>query len=449
MKYVSSIAASLLLAVATIAIAQDEEPAQTLITNVNVFDGFADELAMNTDVLIEGNHIIEVGENLTAPGATVIDGGGRTLTPGLIDMHTHVTFETPAGTEGFNQYDFGAAGAMAAQVLRENLLMKGITTARDIVGNSRGIAKLIQQNILTGPRLYTSGGVLSPTGGHGDWGGPTDTKLNPDYGVLVEQSYIIEGRDSVIEASRRNFRNGAHFTKIMAGGGVASLYDPLEIYAATQEEVEAAVEIANDYGTYVAIHAYHDGSYERSLDAGVRSFEHGFLVTEPTVRRMARMDQEIVWSFQCFMSVATFGDYDSMPGFFTHEQKVKGVAVGEGARKAAAMMLEHDVFMIGGSDMFTPAFGPRMKEDITCRTNMVGYPAPHALKMSTGNAGIVLKWSDVLDPYPTYDIGTIRPNAYADILLWDGNPLDDIDLILDESKLHLIMKDGVIYKDIM
>jgi imidazolonepropionase-like amidohydrolase len=449
MKYVSSIAASLLLAVATIAIAQDEEPAQTLITNVNVFDGFADELAMNTDVLIEGNHIIEVGENLTAPGATVIDGGGRTLTPGLIDMHTHVTFETPAGTEGFNQYDFGAAGAMAAQVLRENLLMKGITTARDIVGNSRGIAKLIQQNILTGPRLYTSGGVLSPTGGHGDWGGPTDTKLNPDYGVLVEQSYIIEGRDSVIEASRRNFRNGAHFTKIMAGGGVASLYDPLEIYAATQEEVEAAVEIADDYGTYVAIHAYHDGSYERSLDAGVRSFEHGFLVTEPTVRRMARMDQEIVWSFQCFMSVATFGDYDSMPGFFTHEQKVKGVAVGEGARKAAAMMLEHDVFMIGGSDMFTPAFGPRMKEDITCRTNMVGYPAPHALKMSTGNAGIVLKWSDVLDPYPTYDIGTIRPNAYADILLWDGNPLDDIDLILDESKLHLIMKDGVIYKDIM
>jgi imidazolonepropionase-like amidohydrolase len=438
-----------ILAVPIPALAQSDNGERTLITNVNVFDGFADELAMNTDVLIEGNHIIEVGQNITAAGATVIDGGGRTMTPGLIDMHTHITFETPAGTEGFNQYDFGAAGAMAAQALRDNLLMKGITSARDIVGNSRGIAKLIQQGHLIGPRLYTSGGVMSPTGGHGDWGGPTDTVRNLDYGAMVEQSYIIEGRDSVIAASRRNFRNGAHFTKIMAGGGVSSLYDPLEIYAATQEEVEAAVEIANDYGTYVAIHAYHDGSYKRSLDAGVRSFEHGFLVSEKTVKRMARMDQDIVWSFQCFMSVATFGDYDAMPGFFTHEQKVKGVAVGKGARNAAALMLKHDVFMIGGSDMFTPAFGPRMKEDITCRTNMVGYPAPHALKMSTGNAGIVLKWSNVLDPYPTYDLGTIRPNAYADILLWDGNPLENIDLILDESKLQFIMKDGVVYKDTM
>ncbi len=431
------------------AIAQDEAPQQTLFTNVNVFDGFADELAMNTDVLVEGNHIIEVGQGITAEGATVIDGGGRTLMPGLIDMHTHVTFETASGTDGFNQYDFGGAGAMAAQALRDNMLMKGITTGRDIAGNSRGIARLIQRGQLIGPRLYTSGGVLSPTGGHGDWGAPTDTERNLDYGAMVEQSYIIEGRDSVIEASRRNFRNGAHFTKIMAGGGVASIYDPLEIYSATQEEMEAAVEIATDYGTYVSIHAYHDGSYKRSLDAGVRSFEHGFLVTEPTVKRMAKMDQEVVWSFQCFMSVATFGDYDAMPGFFTHEQKLKGVAVGKGARNAAAMMLENDVFMIGGSDMFTPTFGPRMKEDITCRTTMVDYPAAHALKMSTGNAGIVLKWSNVLDPYPTYAIGTIRPDSYADILLWDGNPLDDIELILDESKLHLIMKDGVVYKDAM
>ncbi len=447
MKWCLRMLTAAVLCLPLVATAQDEAPARTLFTNVNVFDGFADELAMNTDVLIEGNHIIEVGQDISAPGATVIDGGGRTLTPGLIDMHTHVTFETTKGTDGFNHYDFGGAGAMAAQALRDNMLMKGITTGRDLAGNSRGIARLIQQGQLIGPRLYTSGGVLSPTGGHGDWGGPTDTERNLDYGAMVEQSYIIEGRDSVIEASRRNFRNGAHFTKIMAGGGVASLYDPLEIYAATQEEVEAAVEIASDYGTYVAIHAYHDGSYNRSLDAGVRSFEHGFLVSEKTVKRMARMKRDIAWSFQCFMSVATFGDYDAMPEFFTHEQKLKGVAVGKGARNAAAMMLKHDVFMIGGSDMFSPAFGPRMKEDITCRTNMVGYPPAHALKMSTGNAGIVLKWSDVLDPYSTYHIGRIAPDSYADILLWDGNPLVDIDLILDESKLHLIMKDGEVYKN--
>lgn len=428
----------------SVSVAQDDEPI-TIITNVDVFDGF-DTFTEDTDVMIQGNHIIEVGSNLSRSGATIIDGGGRTLTPGLIDMHTHVTFETPAGTNGFNEYDFGAAGAMAAQALRDNLLMKGITSARDIVGNSRGIAKLIQQDVLIGPRLYTSGGVLSPTGGHGDWGSPTDTINNVDYGVTVEQSYIIEGRDSVIAASRRNFRNGAHFTKIMAGGGVSSLYDPLEIYAATQEEVEAAVEIATDYGTYVAIHAYHDGSYIRSLDAGVRSFEHGFLVTEPVVERMAATE-DIAWSFQCYMSVATFGDYDAMPDFFTHEQKLKGVATGLGARNAAALMLKHDVFMIGGSDMFTPTFGPIMKEDITCRVNMVDYPTMHALKMSMGNAGIVMKWSNVLDPYPTYSLGNIAPDAWADILLWEDNPLDNIDVILDESKLDLIMKDGKIYKN--
>ena len=126
---------SALAALPSVTVAQDDAPAQTLFTNVNVFDGFADELAMGMNVLVEGNHIVQVSaEPISAAGATVIDGGGRTMTPGLIDMHTHVTFETPAGTEGFNQYDFGAAGAMAAQALRDNMLMKGITTGRDIVG---------------------------------------------------------------------------------------------------------------------------------------------------------------------------------------------------------------------------------------------------------------------------------------------------------------------------
>lgn len=446
MKLALGMLAALGLCLPLAASAQDEAQI-TIITNVDVYDGF-DTFTEDTDVMIEGNHIIAVGPDLARAGAIIIDGGGRTLTPGIIDMHTHITFETDMGTNGFNFYDFGGAGAMAAQALRDNNLMKGITTVRDIAGNSRGIARLIQQGQLReASRVYTAGGVLSPTGGHGDWGGPTDTVKNQDYGTLVEQSYIIEGPYEVIEASRRNFRNGAHFTKIMAGGGVASLFDPLEIMAATQEEVEAAVMIANEYGTYVSIHAYHDRSYNRSLDAGVRSFEHGFLISEPTIKRMAKKGQDIVWSFQCFVSVNTFGSYETMPDFFTHEQKLKGVAVGEGVRYMAPLMLKHDVFMIGGSDMFGPGLGERSKEDITCRVNSVGYPAMHALKMSMGNAGIVLKWSDVLDPYPTYELGVIKAGAYADILLWDENPLEDIDVILNEDSLDLVMKDGMIFKN--
>ena len=165
---------------------------------------------------------------------------------------------------------------------------------------------------------------------------------------------IVNNRDDVIEASRRNYRNGVHFTKIMAGGGVASRFDPLEIMGATQEEMEAAVEIASDYRTYVAIHADKDKSYQRALDAGVRSFEHGFLVSEDIVKQMAAEGEEVVWSFQCYMSVNSFGSYETMPDFFTHEQKLKGVAVGKGARNAAKMMKEHGVFITGGADMFGP-----------------------------------------------------------------------------------------------
>jgi imidazolonepropionase-like amidohydrolase len=428
---------------------QEPAPNQVLITNVNIFDGFSPKLAMNQSVLIEGNHIVEVGPDISAEGARVIDGAGRTMTPGLIDMHSHVTFMTPEGTNTFTyEWDFGGSGALAAQALRDDYLMKGITSARDIAGNSRGIATAIQRNLLIGPRLYTSGGVLSHTGGHGDWGAKNDAEPN-DYGVLIQQSYIVDGREDVIRAARRNIRGGADFIKVMAGGGVSSFFDPIEILGATKEELEAAVEITNDYGTYVAIHAYHDKSYNRGLDAGVRSFEHGFLVSEDTVKRMAKMQKngaEIVWSFQCFMSVNSFGDYDSMPDFFTHEQKIKGVKVGKGARNAAKLMKKHGVFTIGGADMFGIPFKDMIKEDITCNVE-AGYTPAEALKHWTGNAGIVLKWSGPLDPYPTYAIGTIKPDAYADMLLWDGNPLEDINLILDESKLSLIMKDGVIYKN--
>jgi imidazolonepropionase-like amidohydrolase len=137
-----------------------------------------------------------------------------------------------------------------------------------------------------------------------------------------------------------------------------------------------------------------------------------------------------------------------MPDFFTHEQKLKGVAVGKGVRSMSKWMNEHDVFTVGGSDMFGPDLVGRIKEDITCNVG-VGFSPAQALKHWTGNAGIVITWSGPKNPYPTYKLGQIAPNSYADILLWDGNPLENIELILDESKLHMVMKDGVVYKDIM
>ncbi len=429
---------------------EQPEPEQILFTNASVFDGFAPDLIEGANVLVEGNVITRVSTSaIDAPNAKVIDATGKYLTPGLIDMHTHSVFFTPEGSNSYqDEWDAPAGGAMAAQGLRDDALMKGITTVREIAGNTRGMARAMQRGLLVGPRIYTSGAVLSHTGGHGDWGDRNDMETS-DYGAQVQHSLIVNNRDDVILASRRNYRNGAHFTKIMAGGGVASRFDPLDIMGATQEEMEAAVEIATDYGTYVAIHAYHDKSYQRAIDAGVRSFEHGFLVSEDIVNQLAAKGEEIVWSFQCYMSVKSFGTYESMPEFFTHEQKLKGVAVGKGARNAAMLMYDAGVFMTGGADMFGQGLQDIRKQDNTWKVNEVGYPAAHVCIMHTGNAGKVLKWSGPLDPYPTYALGTIAPNSYADILLWDENPVEDIDVILDESKLHYIMKDGLTYKNIM
>ena len=426
---------------------EEKKPIHILFTDVNIFDGFSPELKKGMSVLVENNFIKEVGKNIKKPeGAFVVDGKGRTMTPGLIDMHTHIVFMTPEGTNTYqDEWDGPGGGAMAAQAVRDDFLMKGITTIRDIAGNSRGIARASMRGLLIAPRIYTSGGVLSHTGGHGDWGDRNDLHVS-DHGAKIQHSMIVNNRDDVIEASRRNYRNGAHFTKIMAGGGVASRFDPLEIMGATQEEMEAAVEIASDYGTYVAIHAYNDKSYQRALDAGVRSFEHGFLVSEDIVKQMAAKGEEVVWSFQCYMSVNSFGSYETMPDFFTHEQKLKGVAVGKGARNAAKMMKKHGVFITGGADMFGPGLQEKVKEDLTCNVK-AGFTPAEALKHWTGNAGKVLKWSGPLDPYPTYKLGTIAPNAYADILLWDGDPTQNIELVLDEEKLDFIMKDGLVYKN--
>ena len=458
MKSVMKLALGMLAALGLclpLAATAQEAPKQVLFTNVNVFDGFGPELQMGMNVLVEDNYIKAVSaEPIVAPDAIVVDGEGRTMTPGLIDMHQHVMLNPPEGTAAYQtRWDDAAGGAFAIHHLNTNMLMKGITTVRDIAGDPLDVAKAIDMGYLPGPRIYSAGGAISQTGGHGDWAGrnvpPEILAGHIDMAQRTQNTWVVDGPDEVTKAVRMNFRRGAAFIKIMGGGGVASEFDPMEILGLAKDEVARAVEIAADNGSYVAVHAYHDASYNRLLDLGVRSFEHGFLVSEDTVKRMVRKykkDKDIVWSFQCFMSINSFGSYETMPDFFTHEQKVKGVAVGKGAREAAKMMNEHGMFIVGGSDMFSPGLVERIKEDLTCNVK-AGFTPAQALKHWTGNAGIVLAWSGPKNPYPTYKLGQIAPDSYADLLLWEGNPLENIDLILDEDKLDFVMKDGLVYKN--
>ena len=280
---------SLLLTSTTIA--ANELP-QTLFTNVNVFNGTDDRLYENHQVLVEGNLIraISAGEIQVRDGATVIDGGGRTLMPGLIDSHTHLyatgVFQTFAGMQA-SKWD--QIGIVAGENARD-YLYDGYTTVRDTGGMGGGLRELIDAGTVEGPRIYTAGAAIGPTSGHGDWRNPvqrTFKGIPSDVGNQLNLSYLADGRDEIRKASRLNFAHGASFLKLMAGGGVSSELDPLWSIAYSVDEIKAAVEAASYFDTYVTVHAYTDTTVSMALDAGVKSLEHGQMVSEETVKRIA------------------------------------------------------------------------------------------------------------------------------------------------------------------
>jgi imidazolonepropionase-like amidohydrolase len=425
----------------------NQEPAsapQILITNTSVFDGTSDEVATGQDVLVEGNLIKSVGQNLVAGDASiVIDGSGRTVTPGLIDMHQHLMLGGPDGLYNAQNMDFATIGAVAAQSMYALLLMKGITTVRDIAGNSLGLAKYVQLGALTGPRIYSSGPAIAPPGGHTDIG-PWNWNRSEIEPEAMSLHAAVSGRNEVVRQARWNFRKGAAFLKAMPGGGVASDYDPLEVVNLTLDELKAAVEIAEDHKTYVTVHAYRDDAVNRALDAGVRGVEHNFLVSEETIIRMA--EENVVLSLQGYVAGVQFAHPEVIP-WYTPEQIRKAKQVHEGTLQMVEWAKKHGLFIVTGSDMFAENW-PIAKKNITIEVEMFGFTPTEALRHSTGNAGEVLAMSGpARNPYREGPIGVIAPGAYADMLLWDGDPTKDIMVLEDEDKLRLIMKDGELYKN--
>ena len=439
------ILALLILTISNInSIRSEEVPNQVLFINVNIFDGKTNGLKRGMDVLVEGNLIKKIGKNISASGATVIDGSGMTMTPGLIDMHQHLMLGGPDGlfSTGEN-IDFATAGGIATQAMQEHLLMKGITTVRDIAGNSLGLAKAVKDGQLRGPRIYSSGPAIAPTGGHTDIGGWNENK-GEDESVLMTNLAEVNGRHEVIVQSRWNFRKGAAFTKVMPGGGVASNFDPLEVISLTLDEMKAAVEIAEDQKTYVAAHAYRDDAVNRAIDAGVKVIEHNFLVSEKTIKRMA--NENVILSLQGYMAGVSFAQAEKVP-WFSPEQVRKALAVHKGTLQMVKWAKKHKLFIISGSDMFAEQW-PITKKNITIEVELFEFTPYEALLHATGNAGVVLAMSGpARNPYRDGPLGVIEEGAYADVLLWSGDPLQDIKLIEDEEKLKLIMKDGKIYKN--
>ncbi len=440
--------------------AEDVPPAKTLIRNVNIFDGVNDGLAEGMSVLIEGNLIKAISaDTIEADGATVIDGSGRTLMPGLIDGHAHMMLNAHFDTVE-RDYDVTDI-AYNSVVVAKRFLMDGFTAVRDMGGPAFGLQRAIDRGRFIGPRVYPSGAFLSQTSGHGDFRDRADGGFSiNDAGDLsnferMGFGTVANGVPEVLKATRLNLRNGAAQIKIMAGGGGSSKYDPIDTTQYSKEEICAIVEAAADWGTYVAAHTFNDRSVNRLLDCGVKTFEHTFFISEETMQKIAAVGGFVVpqmWGISPDLAKNPL-----MPPAKIPLVKELGKQYADFGRN----LLKNGVKVVFASDYvgaFEDAERARRYE-IWWRTQTFDSNF-EVLKQMTSNAGEMLMLSGPRNPYGAGKQGVIEPGAYADLLLVDGNPLEDITVIGGQTEwfdadpewepietLHLIMKDGVIYKN--
>jgi imidazolonepropionase-like amidohydrolase len=247
----------------------------------------------------------------------------------------------------------------------------------------------------------------------------------------------------VIKQSRWNYRHGAAFTKIMVGGGVASDFDPLEIIEYTPAELKAIVDIASDNKTYATIHAYRSDAINRALDAGVKCIEHGFLMDEATVKRLA--DEKIVLSLQGYVSTVQFANASVVP-WFSAEQIRKATQVYQGALQMIKWARKHNVFIVSGGDMFAENTSIA-KKNITIEKTL-GFENWEIMQHATYNAGKVLAMSGpARSPFREGPLGVIQKGAYADIIVWEKSPLEDIDNVESNDNIKVLMKDGEVLKN--
>lgn len=412
-----------------------------LLKNVRIFDGKSSSYIEGRDVLVSGDRIGNlVGQGETVADAEVIDCGGRVLMPGLIDAHWHTILA------GINQMmamtaDIPYVHLVAAQEA-ERTLMRGFTTVRDVGGPSFALKRAIDEGRMSGPRIYPSGAMISQTSGHGDFRMRTDLPRNAQSNLSTAEaagiSAIADGVPEVLRRAREQLMLGASQLKIMVGGGVTSLFDPLDSLQFTEAEIRAAVDAATDWGTYVCAHVYTSDGIRRALDCGVKSIEHGQLADEETVRRIA--DAGAWWSLQPFLA-----DEDANPGG-TPEQQAQRREIAEGTIRAFDLGKKHGVNMAWGTDILfnpkgTAAQGRHLAKIARWFENH------EVLALATSRNAELLSMSGPRNPYKG-KLGVIETGAIADILVIDGDPLQDISVIAEpETTLKLIMKDGRIHKN--
>jgi imidazolonepropionase-like amidohydrolase len=424
--------------------AQTPPPRAALFENVSVFDAPAGRITGPKHVLVVGNKIQTVADQPIAPPAglnlTRFDGAGRTLMPGLIDAHTHIMFATIPLLAVLSR-DIGFVNVAAVKAAGD-MLLRGFTSIRDMGGPCFGLKRGIDEGLALGPRIWPSGAFISQTGGHGDFRLPNELPARPEdfsYGDRTGASAIADDPDTVRKRAREQLALGASQIKMMAGGGVSSSYDPLDVTQYTVPELRAGVEAAENWGAYVAVHAYTPRAVGQALEAGVRCIEHGQLLDEPTAELIVQ--RGAWWSLQPFLD-----DEDSTPFPEGSANRRKQLQMTAGTDNAYGLAKRLGAKTAWGADILFDAKVAKRQGAQLAKLTRWRQPG-EVLKMATADNAELLALSGMRSPYEG-KLGVVAEGALADLLLVSGDPVADIKLIEDPDKNFLvIMKDGVIVKN--
>jgi imidazolonepropionase-like amidohydrolase len=416
-------------------------PPPIVFTNFRLFDGKSTALGQGLRLLIEGDRIGAVGAgDVGAPeGARVIDCGGRTVMPGLIDVHWHTIFAGLSVSSLFSAdigYIFLAASAEA-----ERTLMRGFTTVRDLGGPSFALKQAIDDGLARGPRIYPCGAMITTTGGHADLRPLADVPRSSGGPVsFLEQkgaANIADSADEVRLRVREQLLQGASQIKLVGGGGVSSPRTTLDMLTFSEPEMRAAVEAAADRNTYVAVHAYPPVAIRRALAVGVQCIEHGHLMDEETAKLMA--DKGVWLSTQPFLC-------EEDTGRLTGQSRLNALQVFAGTTTLYPLAIEHRIRTAFGSDiLFSSELAARQGVMLTHLKRW--YDNLDILRMATSVNGELLALSGPRNPYPG-KLGVVEEDALADLLVVNGDPVADIALLeKPDASFAMIMKGGRIYKN--
>ncbi len=436
----------LLLSVGVAVRAQELPSKQVvLFENVRVLDVMKGELTGPRHVLISGNTIEKISVDpiaTTRSGNTiVVQGGNRTLMPGLIDAHTHLMFASVSQKDVLTS-DIGFVNVAAVKEANE-MLLRGFTSVRDLGGPIFGLKRGIDQGLVPGPRIWPCGAFISQSGGHGDFRLPTDIPARPGdytYGERIGATAIADSPDLVRKRVREQLTLGASQIKMMAGGGVASSFDPLDVTQYSVAELRAAVEAAENWGTYVTVHAYTPRAVSQAVEAGVKCIDHGQMLDDATAQLMA--EKGVWWSLQPFT--------DDKPSAFPEgsANRIKQLQMFEGTDLAYRLAKKFKIKTAWGTDiLFSAENSAAQGEQLSKMTEW--YTPAETLKMATADNAELLALSGLRSPYPG-KFGVVEEGAIADLLLVDGDPIENIHLVDDPGKnFAVIMKDGKIYKNLL